>query len=364
MALIFQRIARNFIKHGYFPTDSDTLSCLIAHLALPDSEAGVTLFDPTVGEGTALAEIAHSLRESGCEKVKTYGVEIESGRGWYAKKMLDEVIIGDLMGCRISPGVFSFALVNPPYGHQMKNQVGGEKSERIEHKLTEKAVSALRPGGVLALIVPRYSITASFANYLARRFEGVSIHEAPEQRFKQIVLLGYKRQRVATVSNAVAEGLVKQASEAKPLPPSPVIEPYRLPVGDSPAVWKTMVIDPNQLYDEIKSGIDGIWWPSFDAIFQNKARAISRPLMPLGKWHTGLALAAGLIESVVYSDDGKRIVFVKGRTIKTKEIRHEADKDSKGNSVEKSVQVDRFTPIIFGIDLTDGENFGSLLKIV
>ena len=36
MALIFPRLARNFIKNGYFPTDSDTLGRLSNFLAPSD----------------------------------------------------------------------------------------------------------------------------------------------------------------------------------------------------------------------------------------------------------------------------------------------------------------------------------------
>ena len=35
MALIFQRLARNFIKNGYFPTDGETLSRILPML-IPD----------------------------------------------------------------------------------------------------------------------------------------------------------------------------------------------------------------------------------------------------------------------------------------------------------------------------------------
>lgn len=60
MALIFQRLARNFIKNGYFPTDETTIERL---LAMFDVKPGlVRLIDPCCGEGIALAECANHLR--------------------------------------------------------------------------------------------------------------------------------------------------------------------------------------------------------------------------------------------------------------------------------------------------------------
>ena len=47
MALIFPRLARNFIKNGYFPTDSDTLGRLYNFLAPADGP--LRLLDPCCG---------------------------------------------------------------------------------------------------------------------------------------------------------------------------------------------------------------------------------------------------------------------------------------------------------------------------
>lgn len=49
MALIFQRLARNFIKNGYIPTDETSISRILAMLEI--NSGALRLIDPCCGEG-------------------------------------------------------------------------------------------------------------------------------------------------------------------------------------------------------------------------------------------------------------------------------------------------------------------------
>jgi len=60
MALMFPRLARNFIKAGYFPTDEPTLERALSALA-PDS-GNLCILDPCAGEGVAIADRPKCLR--------------------------------------------------------------------------------------------------------------------------------------------------------------------------------------------------------------------------------------------------------------------------------------------------------------
>ncbi len=62
MALMFPRLARNFARNGYFPTDEVTLERALQALA-PAPSGRMRICDPCAGEGVALAEAAHILRE-------------------------------------------------------------------------------------------------------------------------------------------------------------------------------------------------------------------------------------------------------------------------------------------------------------
>ncbi|NPY83401.1 class I SAM-dependent methyltransferase, partial [Pseudomonas aeruginosa] len=59
MALMFPRLARNFIRNGYFPTDEPTLERALS--ALAPSPGAMSILDPCAGEGVAIAEAAHAL---------------------------------------------------------------------------------------------------------------------------------------------------------------------------------------------------------------------------------------------------------------------------------------------------------------
>lgn len=60
MALMFQRIARNFARNGYFPTDKASLERVLQALR-PASTGRMRVLDPCAGEGAAIAELAHHL---------------------------------------------------------------------------------------------------------------------------------------------------------------------------------------------------------------------------------------------------------------------------------------------------------------
>ena len=61
--LMFDRVARNHIKNGYFPTDEATLAGIADRLDIGGSE--VRIFDPCCGEGLALQTLAGHLTACG-----------------------------------------------------------------------------------------------------------------------------------------------------------------------------------------------------------------------------------------------------------------------------------------------------------
>jgi len=81
MALMFQRLARNFIKNGYFPTDAETTQRVLSALQ-PGDTGQFRILDPCCGEGVALAECKHHL---GADRTEAFGVEYDEERAWHAK---------------------------------------------------------------------------------------------------------------------------------------------------------------------------------------------------------------------------------------------------------------------------------------
>ncbi len=101
MALMFPRLARNFVKNGYFPTDEPTLERALTALAPTDGP--MCILDPCAGEGVAIAEAAHAL---GREQVHAFAVEYDAERAAHARKLVDRCIHGDLMDTLISRQTF------------------------------------------------------------------------------------------------------------------------------------------------------------------------------------------------------------------------------------------------------------------
>lgn len=102
MALMFSRLARNFIKNGYYPTDDVTLARILNALDIGGGE--LRILDPCCGEGVALAEVRHHLIENGA-KVTAYGVEYDAERAWHSKKSWIRSRTQILMMCLYQPEV-------------------------------------------------------------------------------------------------------------------------------------------------------------------------------------------------------------------------------------------------------------------
>ncbi|WP_260440251.1 DUF6094 domain-containing protein, partial [Pseudomonas aeruginosa] len=130
--LMFPRLARNFIRNGYFPTDEPTLERTLS--ALAPSPGAMSILDPCAGEGVAIAEAAHAL---GREQVQAFAVEYDAERARHARQLVDRCIHGDLMDTLISRQSFGLLWLNPPYGDLSKDVNGnigyqGQGRARLE----------------------------------------------------------------------------------------------------------------------------------------------------------------------------------------------------------------------------------------
>ncbi|MFA1047326.1 DUF6094 domain-containing protein, partial [Pseudomonas ficuserectae] len=109
MALMFSRLARNFARNGYYPTDELTLERTLQAL-VPASSGRMRILDPCSGEGVALAEVAHRLER---DRTEAYAVEYDKERAEHSKTLLDRVLQGDLMDTMISRQSFGLLWLNP-----------------------------------------------------------------------------------------------------------------------------------------------------------------------------------------------------------------------------------------------------------
>ncbi len=366
MALMFQRLARNFIKNGYFPTDSETTARILSALA-PAESGEMRLIDPCAGEGVALAECREHLD---ADRVQTFGIEYDEERAWHAKALLDRCIHGDFQDCIVSKRSFGLLFLNPPYGDLVsdKAQTGGNTGmkgkKRLEKLFYAQSNTLLQFGGVMVLIVPHYVVDHELSHWIASHFERVTVHLAPEQRFKQVIIMGVRRRSGENAGAATTRERLNAVRETLPpeLPVQWPHEPYVVPaVKSADVTFACSRMELRQLADEIRR--HPCLWEQFNLQLGQGVTGHRRPLRQLSDWHLSLALAAGQVSGVVHSTDGRTFV-IKGDTHKEKETKVEQRLRDDDTVEEIRTLTDRFVPVIRALDFTPGSlSFGKAITI-
>ena len=281
MALMFPRLARNFIKNGYFPTDEPTLERALT--ALAPSSGPTCILDPCAGEGVAIAEAAHAL---GREQVKAFAVEYDAERATHARGLVDRCLHGDLMDSLISRQSFGLLWLNPPYGDLTRGVDGnvgyqGQGRARLEKLFYQRSLPLLQYDGVLVLIIPAYVLDAEFVGWLTRHFADLRIYRVVDVQFKQVVIFGRRvRQREQVPEDAkTARSLLLQVGqgdiEAEELPCEWPFQPYTVPASPvEPEHFYRVTLEPEQFADEVQR-LQGLW-PSIDTHL-GAAQQLQRP---------------------------------------------------------------------------------------
>lgn len=373
MALMFSRLARNFVKNGYFPTDDETLARIQRFITPCDRP--MRLLDPCCGEGAALADLRHGMQfDSGTgPTIETLGVEFDRERAWHAKTILDRVLHADIHDAVIKPRSIGLLYLNPPYGYGVKDSANRsdadsdrEKAERLERTFVKKTAPLLMLGGILVYIVPFYALDNEIRTYLARNFQDLRFFMAPEQEFKQCVIFGTKC-RPGHPRKDVLDMLAQaQAGELahQTLPEEWLDTPYQVPPiqEGSEMVFHAVRMDAEQLAEELQKHRNGLLWPNFEACFNQARGSHRRPLRDMTQWHLALALAAGQVTGCIRSTTG-RTFLIKGDTFKKKERMVTTEVDDKGKVSETIVMLDKFVPIINAIEFTPDHRLGQVVRI-
>ncbi|GKS73298.1 class I SAM-dependent methyltransferase [Acidovorax sp. SUPP950] len=375
MALMFARLARNFVKNGYFPTDETTIERVANLLRMPE-DATARMLDPCCGEGTALADLRQLLQvqpAAGAGAIETYGIELDVERARHARSVLDRVVQADVHDVIVRPRSMGLLFLNPPYGYgvteaaaQRQLQAEHEKAERLERTFLRKTVPYLAHGGVLVYIVPHYALDDEIRGYLARNFTNLRVFSAPERRFKQCVVIG-TRCRPGYANKAALQPLIEaQASEegAPMLPDTWELEPYAIPPAqpEQEQIFHAVRIDEEQLQEELARYRTSLLWEGLNQHFTQRCGTCRPPLRDLTPWHLALALAAGQVVGRIEAADG-RVFLIKGDTFKRKERTTNVEFDSEGNASQTVVLLDRFVPVITAIEFTPDSRLGQIVKI-
>ena len=358
MALMFPRLARNFAKASYFPTDEPTLERALN--ALSPASGPMNIIDPCAGEGVAIAEAAHAL---GRDLVTAYAVEFDAERARHARGLTDRCIHGDLMDTLISRQSFGLMWLNPPYGDLPKDDNGIQRHQiqgrpRLEKVFYQRCLPLLQYGGVLVFIIPHYTLDAEVVGWLTRHFKELRVFRALETQFKQIVVLGVRvrqRDQSSAAVKSARERLLQVGSgdiEAEDLPADWPFVPYTVPAAQAePEHFYRVTVEPEQFALEIQR-LQGLW-PSVDTHLGASQQSLRPPARALSQWHLALALAAGAISGVVTSKSGK-VMVVKGDTHKAKSATTAYTEREDGSIAESRILTDKFVPVIRAWDLTPG----------
>ncbi|MDX3928921.1 MAG: DUF6094 domain-containing protein [Shinella sp.] len=358
MALMFPRLARNFAKNGYYPTDELTLERTLS--ALAPATGPMNIIDPCAGEGVAIAEAAHVL---GRDMVSAYAVEFDAERARHARGLLDHCIHGDLMDTLISRQSFGLLWLNPPYGDLPKDDNGIQRHQiqgrpRLEKLFYQRSLPLLQYGGILVFIIPNYALDAETVGWLTRHFTDLSIYRAVETQFKQVVIFGRRvrnRELASAAAKTFRDRLLQIGAgevEAEELPVEWPLQPYAVPAAQAePEQFYRVTMEPEQFAEEVHR-LQGLW-PSADAHLCAAQQSLRRPARALSQWHLALALAAGAISGVVHSASGK-VMVVKGDTHKEKSQAIEYTERDDGSVGETRILTDKFVPVIRAWDMTPG----------
>lgn len=362
MALMFDRVAHNHAKAGFYPTLPDSLKGILNFLTVQSEN--VRIFDPCCGEGAALAAVAHHLQDLGCQ-TQTFGIEFDPTRYQVAKTCLSHVIRSDYFDVLHNNRGVGLLWLNPPYGSELLGQANLSSEtlskKRLELSFFEKAITTLQAEGVLVMLIPTTCIDESMVKSLTYYCDNIQLFKAPEEQYKQVIIFANRRK--AGNHKVVPKEMVAQLLQAKDyamakLPEVYLGEKYCVPASTN-VVFAPIAhrVNAGELGHEFQMS-HGIWH-QFDAHFNCASHPPRRPLAALTDWHLALALASGQLSGVIESDETGRRLLIKGDTYKSKVTSIENI-----DGAETLIATDRFVPIIRAIDLTVGSgDYGHIFDI-
>lgn len=365
--LMHPRVANNHRDHGYFPTDNATLARIAACLDTSVSGGTLRLFDPCCGTGEALATIASTLQTEEI-RCQTFGVELDKGRAQEAAGRLNFVVQSDIENCTMQASAVGLLFLNPPYGFTAKDNLSNQRTKRLEELFFARTFGTLQAGGVLVMIVPEAALTEHLTAEIATHCTDVRMIRAAVDTYNQLVIFGIRPKNKASIGKKLADAQQRllmdyaSASETLPAGTPAYCVPEASAKGFRPMSFK---LEHDVLDEELKQSKNRTLWPSFGQHFGTSAVSAEkrRPLCALGQWHAALALAAGQVNGIVTSTDGRRLL-VKGSTHKTKVETKSEEYDSKDRLVVTLTSTDRFSPSIRAVDLTVGSpDYGRVLTI-
>lgn len=353
--LMHPRVAANYAAKGYYPTDDATLRG-ISHLLASNTQT-VVFFDPTCGEGEALAQLSLKAKYPCAQR---YGIELDGERASTAKNRLTQVLQASALDAYVAAQSVSCLFLNPPYGWDLRGE-NDAKSERLEQQFVQRSFACLKSGGVIIAVLPKTSMDRKMQNWFALRFHDIRVFEAATDRFQQIVIIGSKRYGPGSIDskfNEYMEAGLSGEIPFDPLPTKPVEQPYQLSCCEREFKMNAKALDAEGL-QAVRSECPNLWQDFQRNFVLSNANATIRPLHELTDWHTCLLISSGVVGGIV--DNGRQKLLIKGRTNKVQTVKTIENEDGEVISAQHH---DKFETVIKAIDLTQGSaRYGQVLDI-
>jgi len=285
------------------------------------------ILDATCGEGDLLAPFA------AVPGVDLYGVEISRARAEVAQQRLPQatLVVSAIEAVRITPASMGALVLNPPYFF--------EDGRRAEYRIIADAGVALRPGGILAAILPaRSAWDGTMINHWCKHYEQIRCWKFPDgdpdtdegafQKYTQIVVIGVRRAIPLKAPEALeqqrlsgwrwrqprkAESPWAQGTPPPDLPEQPIADPYLVPEDGTvvPELIPQSADEATLLAALAQSGVQrSADWVS--ATTWQPEQQAERPIMPpTGEAHLAAEILTGLLDGeALTGPDGDLYAFV------------------------------------------------------
>lgn len=292
------------MKLGYYPLDPAEAARIRQFLAFPAEQTSAV--DPCAGTGAALLSLTAQ------SAARRYGIELDSHRASEARCALDEVIQGNAFDVKAPVESCTLLYLNPPYDFE----VGEGRNERMEKLFVDEFFRWLKPGGVLALVIP-FDRIYNCRHVLSPHFKDKAIYRLTEPdavHYKQAVVFGVRRS--AAERNRLGDHAVNQANwklqeltrryEEIPALPDEPDRVYAVPSsGPFRMDYRGLPLD---LVEDllVKSPA---WLQAQRVTHAQRKQFFGRPLTPLHAGHVGLCAVSGLLNGVFGSGPDRHVAY-------------------------------------------------------
>jgi SAM-dependent methyltransferase len=308
------------VKLGFYPLPVTEAVRIRRLLRYPENSCAA--IDPCIGDGVAFAEITSEA------SVLRYGIELDAYRAEQARARTHEVIHGSAFDVHCAVESVSLLYLNPPYDFEW----GQDHHERMEKLFLEQFYRWLKPGGVLAFVVPGPRLRCC-DRLLATHFRDKRVYRltAPDStQYNQVVVFGVRRTRRErdrlrdsdlTRARDMIDEMSRKWNELQALPDEPdAIYPIR-ESGPLKLVYNGLPLD--EIEDLLPNS--PAYRQASQILFAPPKQIAGRPLTPLHAGHVALLTVSSMIDGLLGSGEDRHIAA--WRCIKVTDRSEEVEDD-------------------------------------